>query len=403
MTSTRDSGPPLGPLTAASATRWFLDAKGLLGRHRVGYVLDEDMHAPALSTPPTAEELKARKDWRNDCDAACSLLWKNLSDEHKNKDAVRQAYEGRDAKGMWAALRRIARPINVASRYSVFAELIRTRMEPNESLESLLNRVRTNTAEWRSLWPAHFTSDQMLTELAIGAFLNGLSVERQPWSSAVLVQLKQNATLDALEALARLEDANQTTFGNPAIKAMAARVGDAAHPKIAIAPSAGRTMTREEALAALHAALGLTDCFCSFIDIAIKAAIAARRAHNAQKNGPRKTANSATASASIVEVPEASVRHFVYSTLASLAARRDAASDWNTDTGCSAHMTPHRTWFSEYTPLRVPIELADHSIIYVAILESVVGLDALRQLSSLDLAPLYLLGHMSHLRSCPAA
>ncbi|EJD32398.1 hypothetical protein AURDEDRAFT_178534 [Auricularia subglabra TFB-10046 SS5] len=39
----------------------------------------------------------------------------------------------------------------------------------------------------------------------------------------------------------------------------------------------------------------------------------------------------------------------------------------------------------------------------VAILESVVGLDALRQLSSLDLAPLYLLGHMSHLRSCPAA
>ncbi|EJD47673.1 hypothetical protein AURDEDRAFT_163131 [Auricularia subglabra TFB-10046 SS5] len=39
----------------------------------------------------------------------------------------------------------------------------------------------------------------------------------------------------------------------------------------------------------------------------------------------------------------------------------------------------------------------------VAILESVVGLDTLRQLSSLDLALLRLLCHLSHLGSCPDA
>ncbi|KZV79818.1 hypothetical protein EXIGLDRAFT_565483, partial [Exidia glandulosa HHB12029] len=37
---------------------------------------------------------------------------------------------------------------------------------------------------------------------------------------------------------------------------------------------------------------------------------------------------------------------------------------WNTDTGCTAHMTRHRSWFRSYTPCRVPIALADHSVIY---------------------------------------
>ncbi|KZV91453.1 hypothetical protein EXIGLDRAFT_569637, partial [Exidia glandulosa HHB12029] len=34
------------------------------------------------------------------------------------------------------------------------------------------------------------------------------------------------------------------------------------------------------------------------------------------------------------------------------------------DTGCTTHMTPRRDWFRSYTPYRVPISLADHSVIY---------------------------------------
>ncbi|KZV92764.1 hypothetical protein EXIGLDRAFT_594535, partial [Exidia glandulosa HHB12029] len=39
---------------------------------------------------------------------------------------------------------------------------------------------------------------------------------------------------------------------------------------------------------------------------------------------------------------------------------------WNTDTGCSTHMMPHRSWFHKYTPLSVPVELANHSLIWSA-------------------------------------
>ncbi|KZV90666.1 hypothetical protein EXIGLDRAFT_585325, partial [Exidia glandulosa HHB12029] len=41
------------------------------------------------------------------------------------------------------------------------------------------------------------------------------------------------------------------------------------------------------------------------------------------------------------------------------------------DTGCTAHMTPIRTWFRTYAPHRVPIELADATVIYSAGIGSV--------------------------------
>lgn len=44
----------------------------------------------------------------------------------------------------------------------------------------------------------------------------------------------------------------------------------------------------------------------------------------------------------------------------------DANSDWNTDTGASAHMTPHRHWFTTYTQHRTPICLANNNIVYSA-------------------------------------
>lgn len=40
--------------------------------------------------------------------------------------------------------------------------------------------------------------------------------------------------------------------------------------------------------------------------------------------------------------------------------------DWNADTGATSHMTPHRHWFHIYEPLRVPIKLADNTIVYSA-------------------------------------
>ena len=40
--------------------------------------------------------------------------------------------------------------------------------------------------------------------------------------------------------------------------------------------------------------------------------------------------------------------------------------DWLADTGATSHMTSHRQWLRNYSPLCVPIRLADHTIVYSA-------------------------------------
>jgi hypothetical protein len=37
---------------------------------------------------------------------------------------------------------------------------------------------------------------------------------------------------------------------------------------------------------------------------------------------------------------------------------------WNADTGCTSTMTPHRHWIRNYCSYRIPVELADGSVIH---------------------------------------
>jgi hypothetical protein len=50
----------------------------------------------------------------------------------------------------------------------------------------------------------------------------------------------------------------------------------------------------------------------------------------------------------------------------------DADVDWNADTGATSHMTPHHHWLRNYSPKRVPIKLADNTVVYSAGVGSVV-------------------------------
>lgn len=46
--------------------------------------------------------------------------------------------------------------------------------------------------------------------------------------------------------------------------------------------------------------------------------------------------------------------------------QNDAGVEWTADTGATSHMTPHRHWMRNYTPISIPIRLADHSVVYAA-------------------------------------
>ena len=58
---------------------------------------------------------------------------------------------------------------------------------------------------------------------------------------------------------------------------------------------------------------------------------------------------------------------------------------WNTDTGTTSTMTPHKNWIHNYTPYRVPIKLADNRIIYSEGVGTVVFRPTIHGLKSRDI------------------
>ena len=82
-----------------------------------------------------------------------------------------------------------------------------------------------------------------------------------------------------------------------------------------------------------------------------------------QKNFEKHASANNTSGAKIETVEEcaghasATLHHHACSTSAN-------SLNWNTDTGATSHMTPHRHWFHTYTSFKTPIKLADNTIVY---------------------------------------
>ncbi|KZW01305.1 hypothetical protein EXIGLDRAFT_760805 [Exidia glandulosa HHB12029] len=220
--------------------------------------------------------------------AANHARW--FCDNKEAKESVVAAFDKNDAKGLWAALCTVALPTTISSRYVVLMDLIQLTMRTNKTLEGLLGRIQATATEWRNLWPVGFTLEHAFFEFVLGTFLHGLSVKCQLWSSGMLQQLKHGATIDAVESFCRIEDGNQTLHGNPAARAMAVCITPVAPVPVLGLPHSGQKVTREDALAALHAAWGQSNCFicngkhtsdkCTFIDVARNTAVAARKLQN---------------------------------------------------------------------------------------------------------------------------
>src|SRR3979490_939603 len=60
----------------------------------------------------------------------------------------------------------------------------------------------------------------------------------------------------------------------------------------------------------------------------------------------------------------ASTASFSSFALSSTPLQLNAEFDWIADTSATSHMTPHRHWIRDFRPLVIPIQLADHQVVY---------------------------------------
>ncbi|EGO21551.1 hypothetical protein SERLADRAFT_351077, partial [Serpula lacrymans var. lacrymans S7.9] len=81
---------------------------------------------------------------------------------------------------------------------------------------------------------------------------------------------------------------------------------------------------------------------------------------------PKSSPNNANSSTVVTESAENASLRSIHPSDPHCPLQLDADIDWNADTGATSHMTPHRHWVHHYTPYRVPIKLADHTVVYSA-------------------------------------
>jgi hypothetical protein len=271
---------------------------------------------------------------------------------------------------MWEALEAVHRQKKAGMRFNAYDELFSIRKLEEESLQSLINCVETAKCSIKELRPSTFTLDMLDDKLASMALIRSLPEEYSGFTSSLLLMDKLGKTTVhqafVTEDLQRRKGVQDASGGS---QALAARFG-----------FKNKSKTCDFCRRDNH-----TVDVCKTFENARKQA-----QDNAQKpktyppkaNKAQEASESATGSSSTSSTKKAQrVVEFAGNASAPLSSsspspstplQLDSDFNWLADTGATSHMTPHRHWFKSYAPHKIPIRLANNSVVYSAGIGSVV-------------------------------
>lgn len=343
-------------LTATNFGLWFEPMEAWLKANELyDYVTGEEEEPTfADEKNPTNAEKKDMKAWRRGRDRCAGEIFLSITESQRAH--VRKVKD--DPEEMWNILKDVHQQKRAGNRFNALEALLSIRLEDGESLSTLLGRVSNAREELKALRPLPrevktesgttetvvYGIDDLDDELEAMALIRSLPTEYDNFVSSLL--LLNDMSITSLQAAFQNEESQrgasaQRAANASATAAMVAAAALAATPTPSMkCDFCGRTSHVEK------------DCWDKQ-----NAQKAARERANTPKNQRRN--NSKGGSASTAQTETAS--------LASVSPLSTPASEnWNTDTGASSHMTSHRHWFQTYSKHVVPIQLADHSIIYSA-------------------------------------
>ena len=296
------------------------------------------------SQPDATKDPAGSEKWLDDRDKAAGDISRHVSDAlkvHIQGDKLR-----RDPKAMWDALQALFVQQMPGPRFAAYDALFSIRLLEGESLPSLVTRVESAMAQIKSLTDDKMDLEKLYSELAGMAMLRALPDEQQSLKDVLLL----SKDLDK----AAIISAFQTKQNELLLRTQTAMVAHSHSP----APSSSST----------------PDCsFCGLPghsqDACYRYQAAQKDAKEQAKNRKKKKKNAQSAHAADAPDSASSAVVTEFAGNASLLdspLQSDACAAWLPDTGATSHMTPHRHWFHTYTPMCVPIRLADNTIIYSA-------------------------------------
>ena len=299
-------------------------------------------------TKPSSSNIEEYQKWRERADKAAGDIYLSIEDDQKHHlGGILD-----EPKKMWELLEQGNQSKKPGTRFNAYNDLFSVRKQDNEGLEELIARIAEKARNIKDLRPPGFTLERLDDELHSMALIRALPDEYSAFtSSLMLIDNLDRATI--YEAF-RNEQLNRerrtgTSADSASTNALAMKTNSTSNVVCNFCGYRGHTLDqcRKYSSAKTEARKP-------------KHARASNVTANAAGTVPQAADNVPTAT--IVNTGEFAGNASCRSSQPTITSTSTYL--WIADTGASSHMTPHRHWLRDYTPLRVPIHLADNTVIY---------------------------------------
>jgi len=243
---------------------------------------------------------------------------------------------------MWGLLESAHVQKKPGARFNAYDDLFSIQKNNDETLVDLAVRIEHAMGNIKNLWSKDFTLEKLDDELQCMALIRALPEEYSHFSTSLLLldSLNKERIIQAF----RSEELNRQRQVETVNRAKAYHAG-----------SSGRSGSCNYCKKS-----GYWKSDCPDLKEPWKKYSGSRAGSGNGNGSGGSQAKKAEEKAEIVTESAGNASAFYFnghSTSSNIV-------KWNTDTGATSHMTPHRHWIRNYTPYQVPIRLADNRVIY---------------------------------------
>jgi hypothetical protein len=299
--------------------------------------------------------------WETKAERAAGALKTAMSQEVKV--LIRDCED--DPVLIWDTLKTSFVQQRTAPRFNAYHALLSVEKSDSESLDSLINRVDEHIRVIKSLSPSSFTLDNLYDELAVMPIIRALphSFDDVVRTISILDKFDKPSVIQSLRNMDQTRSNLSSTTSAFAASSSSSKRSQSS-PTVQSASSSTSSSSNSQ-----NRGSNRPKCdFCSRLGHPeAKCFLKEKLLRQMSLSPPATAAPASTNSQSAAQaVPEAPQSASIASASAQFSASTPDAhiSSWIADTGASAHMTFNRHWMRNITPHRIPIRLADGSVIY---------------------------------------
>jgi hypothetical protein len=326
---------PFAPLNENNYGTWHKDMGASLKQKGLYRLVIGEEEKPNKVIEPTAY-----KEWIKDFDKAAGYIWNVI--ESAQKEQVASVYD--DPVAMWNKLKEAYVQKIPGTRFTAFSNLFSIRKEGDESLQSLMTHTSAAMTTIKALLPENYSLEQMQQELEVMTLIHALP--RPEYSSfASNLLLRENLDKKTISHAFIVEEAARKHEAEIALKVQQANAVAAVSERI----------TKKWCPIHKSDKHDLSECY------EVKKLLEERKSKQTSKGSNFSKRSEKAQTTQEAENSE-------YAGTASCLSTTEGNPDLRQcpDSGATSHMNPHREWFLDYTPTRIPVRLADDSIIYSA-------------------------------------